>query len=222
MTSVRHHVFNGVPNDVHNERRLEIRVKVKIVTIGRIHASLLEGGCYLFSHEPYFEQAYKSELDDQLPSINPRLCVSLFPCRALTPIQRSNMRQSLLMWRGTESKRNGEVSAFALSEPQVCVRARCCRNLFVTPRVCTNRAPFLMNLERRVINWSSSSFPTLRSSSARKSFVFTYALRPTFWFLDYYLYTYVFYFPPFVVSQAARRPSKSKQSSGRAHGQSAQ
>ncbi|CAM9330829.1 unnamed protein product [Ectocarpus sp. 12 AP-2014] len=34
------------------------------------------------------------------------------------------MRRFLLMWRGKEFKRNGEVSAFALSEPLVCVRAR--------------------------------------------------------------------------------------------------
>ncbi|CAM9835443.1 unnamed protein product, partial [Ectocarpus sp. 8 AP-2014] len=37
----------------------------------------------------------------------------------LTPTQRQQMRRFLLMWRGNEFTRNGEVSAFALSEPQI-------------------------------------------------------------------------------------------------------
>ncbi|CAM9376481.1 unnamed protein product [Ectocarpus sp. 6 AP-2014] len=36
----------------------------------------------------------------------------------LTPTQRQQMRRFLLMWRGKELTHNGEVSAFALSEPQ--------------------------------------------------------------------------------------------------------
>ncbi|CAM9605643.1 unnamed protein product [Ectocarpus sp. 8 AP-2014] len=56
-----------------------------------------------------------------LPTTTPRngnACTSL-AARTLTPTQRQQMRQFLLMWRGKEFTRNGEVFAFALSEPQI-------------------------------------------------------------------------------------------------------